>query len=113
VVDKQDLNAQPILWLALTGEQPVEELTRFAADQVRPLLQRHEGVGEVRIGGAREKEIRIWLDRERLAAHDVAVEEVAAAVRAQHAGAWREDRVLEREYLISPSAPRSPRRSTT
>ncbi len=101
VVDKQDLNAQPILWLALTGAQPVEELTRFADDQVRPLLQRFEGVGEVRIGGAREKEVRIWLDRERLAAHDVAVEEVAAAVRAQHAevpGGKIETR--EREYLI-------------
>ncbi len=101
IVDKQDLNGQPILWLALTGEQPVEELTRFAVDQVRPLLQRFEGVGDVRVGGAREKEIRIWLDRERLAAHDVAVAEVAAAIRAQHAevpGGKIESR--EREYLI-------------
>lgn len=101
VVDKLDVNAQPIMWLALTGQQPVEELTRFADDQVRPLLQRFEGVGEVRIGGAREKEVRIWLDRERLAAHDVSVGEVAGAVRAQHAevpGGKIETR--EREYLI-------------
>ncbi|MFU8856930.1 MAG: efflux RND transporter permease subunit [Deferrisomatales bacterium] len=84
VIDKLDINAQPIMWLALTGQQAIEELTRFAGDQVRPMLQRIDGVGEVRLGGAREKEVRLWLYRERLAAYNVGVEEVIAALRAQH-----------------------------
>jgi HAE1 family hydrophobic/amphiphilic exporter-1 len=84
VIDKLDINAQPILWLALTGQQAIEELTRFASDQVRPMLQKIDGVGEVRLGGAREKEVRLWLYRERLAAYNVGVEEVIAALRAQH-----------------------------
>ncbi|MHB8766688.1 MAG: efflux RND transporter permease subunit [Deferrisomatales bacterium] len=85
VIDKLDVNAQPILRLALTGRQAIEHLTRFAQDEVRPLLQRIEGVGEVSVGGARQKEVRLWLYRERLAAFNVGVDEVMAAVRSQHA----------------------------
>ncbi|MEW6488489.1 MAG: efflux RND transporter permease subunit [Thermodesulfobacteriota bacterium] len=85
VIDKLDINAQPILRLALTGQHAIEDLTRFAQDEVRPLLQRIEGVGEVSLGGARQKEVRLWLYRERLTAYNVGVDEVTAAVRAQHA----------------------------
>jgi HAE1 family hydrophobic/amphiphilic exporter-1 len=85
VIDKLDINAQPILRLALTGQHAIEDLTRFAQDEVRPLLQRIEGVGEVSLGGARQKEVRLWLYRDRLIAHNVGVDEVMAAVRAQHA----------------------------
>jgi len=84
VIDKLDMNAQPIIWLAVTGEYAIEELTRIADEQVRVLLQKIEGVGEVRLGGAREKEIKIWLNRERLAAYRLGVDEVIDAVRSQH-----------------------------
>ncbi len=84
VVDKLDINAQPILWLSITGQHAIEEMTRFASDQVRPLLQKLDGVGEVRVGGAREKEVRLWLYRDRLAALNVGVDEVIGAIRAQH-----------------------------
>ena len=84
VIDKLDMNAQPIMWLAVTGPHAVEELTRVADEQVRVLLQKIEGVGEVRIGGGREKEIKLWLNRERLAAYKIGVDEVINAVRSQH-----------------------------
>ena len=84
VIDKLDMNAQPIMWLAVTGQHAVEELTRIADEQVRVLLQKIEGVGEVRLGGGREKEIKIWLNRERLAAYRIGVDEVIAAIRSQH-----------------------------
>jgi len=101
VIDKQDVNAQPIMYLALSGQQAIEDLTRFANDQVRPLLQKIEGVGGVRVAGGRQKEVRVWLYRERLAAHDVGVDEVIAALRAQHVevpGGKIESR--EKEFLI-------------
>ncbi|MFU8856932.1 MAG: efflux RND transporter permease subunit [Deferrisomatales bacterium] len=101
VIDKLDINAQPILRLALTGQHAIEDLTRFAQDEVRPLLQRIEGVGEVSLGGARQKEVHLWLYRERLTAYNVGVDEVMAAVRGQHAevpGGRIES--LDKEFLI-------------
>ncbi|MEA2039974.1 MAG: efflux RND transporter permease subunit [Thermodesulfobacteriota bacterium] len=84
VIDKLDINAQPIIWLAITGQHAIEDLTRIADEQIRPLLQKIQGVGEVRLGGAREKEIQISLYRERLAAYNIGVDEVINAIRRQH-----------------------------
>jgi hydrophobic/amphiphilic exporter-1 (mainly G- bacteria), HAE1 family len=84
VVDKLDINAQPIMWLAVTGQRAIEELTYIADVQIRPLLQKIDGVGEVSVGGGREKQIHIRLMRERLAAYSIGVDEVIGAIRRQH-----------------------------
>jgi len=84
VIDKLDINAQPIIWIAVTGQYAIEDLTKIADEQIRPLLQKIQGVGEVRLGGGREKEVKIWLYRERLAAYQVGVDEVIEAIRRQH-----------------------------
>ncbi|MCB2185208.1 MAG: efflux RND transporter permease subunit [Deltaproteobacteria bacterium] len=83
-INKLDLNAQPIIWLSVAGQQAIEEITKVADEQVRPMLQRILGVGEVRVGGGRKKEIHLWLQREALAAYGVGVDEVVQALTAQH-----------------------------
>jgi hydrophobic/amphiphilic exporter-1 (mainly G- bacteria), HAE1 family len=101
VVDKLDINAQPIMWLAVTGQRAIEDLTYFADVQIRPLLQKIEGVGEVSVGGGREKQIHIRLLRERLAAYRIGVDEVIDAIRRQHLeipGGKIDS--LEKEFLI-------------
>ncbi|MDY6971471.1 MAG: efflux RND transporter permease subunit [Thermodesulfobacteriota bacterium] len=84
VVDKLDIRSIPIIWLAVTGQQAIEELNKIADEQVRPLLQKIQGVGQVLIGGGKEKEVKIWLHRERLAAYNLGVDEVISAIRNQH-----------------------------
>ncbi|MBU4278311.1 MAG: efflux RND transporter permease subunit [Proteobacteria bacterium] len=84
VIDKLDINAQPIIWLAVRGPQAIETLTKVADEQLRPMIQKIQGVGEVRVGGAREKEVHIWLDRERLAAYKLGVNDVITALAREH-----------------------------
>lgn len=84
VIDKLDINAQPIMYIAFTGQQAIEEIRRAADEKIRPMIQKIQGVGEVRFGGGPEKEIKIWLQRERLAAYGIGVDEVIDAVRRQH-----------------------------
>jgi len=101
VIDKLDINAQPIMWLAITGQYAIENLTKIVDEQIRPLLQKIQGVGEVRLAGGREKEVNIWLYRERLAAYNIGVDEVSAAIKRQHIempGGKLES--TEKEYLI-------------
>ncbi|MGI6454724.1 MAG: efflux RND transporter permease subunit [bacterium] len=83
-VDKQDVNAQPVIWLSLTGQYAIDELTRVADDLIRPMLQKINGVGEVRLGGDRRKEVHIRLNRDRLAAYQIGVNEVISAIQNQH-----------------------------
>lgn len=84
VIDKLDINAQPIIWLAVRGPQAIETLTKVADEQLRPMIQKIQGVGEVRVGGARKKEVHVWLDRDRLAAYNLGVGDVISALTREH-----------------------------
>jgi len=84
VVDKLDINAIPIMWLSVTGQQPIEELNKIADEQIRPMLQKIQGVGQVYVGGGKEKEVKIWLYRELLSAYNIGVDEIISAIKRQH-----------------------------
>ena len=47
VIDKVDVNAQPIIWLAVSGNLPKAELTDYAAKQVRDQLRNVSGIGDI------------------------------------------------------------------
>jgi HAE1 family hydrophobic/amphiphilic exporter-1 len=84
-IEKLDINAQPILWLVLFGEQhSIEDLTEYADDSIRPLLQKLKGIGDVQISGGRELQVRLWLDRNKLTAHNLTVQDVILALKKQH-----------------------------
>jgi multidrug efflux pump len=85
IVAKRDVNAQPIIWLALFGERyNTLELSDFARNVLAERIQRLEGVGSVFVGGAREYAMRIWIDPQRLAAHGLTVSDLEAVLRAEN-----------------------------
>ncbi|MEO0997131.1 MAG: efflux RND transporter permease subunit, partial [Pseudomonadota bacterium] len=59
-------------------------ISNYALLQIRDVLARVDGVGDIVVFGAREYSMRIWLDPERLAALDLAAEDVVAALRSQN-----------------------------
>jgi hydrophobe/amphiphile efflux-1 (HAE1) family protein len=56
----------------------------YAMIQVRDVLRRIEGVGDVNLFGLREYSMRVWLDPERLASRSLAASDIVAALRAQN-----------------------------
>ncbi|MCM2256059.1 MAG: efflux RND transporter permease subunit [Vicinamibacteria bacterium] len=60
-------------------------LYNFAVLQVKDELARLDGVGDVVTWGAGEYSLRVWLDPDRVAARDMTVADVLAAIRAQNA----------------------------
>jgi len=82
VVAKVDADAQAIIWLALYSDKhsPLE-ITDYADRYVKDRLQTLPGVASVIIGGERRYAMRIWLDRERLAAYQLTVQDVENALR--------------------------------
>jgi hydrophobe/amphiphile efflux-1 (HAE1) family protein len=59
-------------------------ISNYAILQVREQLRRIEGVGEVRLFGAREYSMRIWLDPDKLANLSMTPDDVVAALRQQN-----------------------------
>jgi hydrophobe/amphiphile efflux-1 (HAE1) family protein len=56
----------------------------YALIQLRDVLRRIDGVGEVNLFGLREYSMRIWLDPERLTSRNLTVTDVITALRAQN-----------------------------
>ncbi len=85
VVQKFDPSATPILSLALSSKTiPTVELTTLADEQIRRKLETVTGVGEVRIAGGLDREIRIYLKPAELRALGVSVNEVMGALASQN-----------------------------
>lgn len=84
VISKTNPEDQPILWLSLVGPYPPQVLADFARYRLKEKLQTVPGVGEVTLGGALERNVRIWVDADKLAARALTVGDVAAALRREH-----------------------------
>ena len=85
VVQKADSDARPMMWVTLRSDVwDSAELSDFAERVLADRLSVLDGVADVRIGGERRYAIRVWLDRERLAARDITVAEVERSLRANN-----------------------------
>ena len=59
-------------------------MSNYATLHVKDALARLPGVGDVQLFGARDYAMRIWLDPDKVAAHNLNASEVLAALRAQN-----------------------------
>ncbi|MBI5369437.1 MAG: efflux RND transporter permease subunit [Planctomycetes bacterium] len=84
VVTKTNPEDQPIMWVALSGGRPPQELADLVRFQLKDRLQTVPGVGEVMMGGYLDRNVRIWLDLDGLDAYRVTVGEVLAALQREH-----------------------------
>ena len=85
IVQKFDIGGAPILNLAMTGKNlPYAKLSSIAKDVVQPSLERVPGVASVNTAGIREREVQIYVDRERLASFGLTPQDIADSVRQQN-----------------------------
>ena len=85
VVSKQDADAQPFMWLALTGANyDMLQLSDVADRQVKTQIQSLPGVGRAQIAGERRFSMRIWLSKSAMAARSLTVQDVISAVRSRN-----------------------------
>jgi HAE1 family hydrophobic/amphiphilic exporter-1 len=84
IVAKIDPNAIPVLWLVLKGDRPLSELNQIARQQVKKSLENINGVGEVLVGGGRERRIRVDLDLTRMSALGITTQDIIEAFGREH-----------------------------
>src|SRR5687767_6208064 len=72
-VRKSDPDSQPVLMYSVSAPRNVVELTDLVQNQVVERIENSEGVGEVQIFGARQREIKIYIDPNRLRAYNLSV----------------------------------------
>lgn len=84
-VAKADSDTDPILWYSLSSPTlDVLALTDYAERQIVDRLSVVDGVANIRIGGGQRYAMRIYLDRQALAARQLTVDDVEQALRREN-----------------------------
>jgi len=84
IVDKLDVASQPIMWVAVSSRGDYARLAHYADKIAKERFQAIRGVGMVQTGGLRDREIRVWVDPERLEARGLSPQDVVRAIKLKH-----------------------------
>ena len=85
LVEQIDPDSNAIIKIMLSGPYSVRELSEYTKDEIATRFERLKGVGKVHVLGARDREIRIWLDPIRLTGYGLSIEDVGDTVRSENA----------------------------
>jgi hydrophobe/amphiphile efflux-1 (HAE1) family protein len=84
VVSKSNPDDQPIMTIGLSGPFSRQLLADIARYQVEDMLETIPGVGQITTMGYLDRNIRIWVDADKLVATGVTVSDVMSAIQKQH-----------------------------
>ena len=84
VVQKFDPDATPIMQIALSSPRPLREVTEIADKQIKPQLENINGIGQIQLVGGLKREIRVWVDPDKMRAYNLAISDVANALKQQN-----------------------------
>lgn len=84
VIEKFDLDAKPVMRIAVAGQRNLREVSEIARKQIKEDIETLRGVGAVIMVGQRERAVNIYVDPHKLAAYNIAISQVKRAVQAQN-----------------------------
>ena len=84
VVQKLDPDATPVMQIVVSSPRPLRDVTEIADKQIRPRLENIKGVGQIEIVGGLKREIRIWVDPQKMRAYNLPITDVTNALRQQN-----------------------------
>ena len=81
VVIKRDINAKPIMELAVMSQHSLGMTYSMTENVFQDVLQQAGGVSEIELHGGRDKEVAVEVDREKMAAYKLTLPKIASAIR--------------------------------
>jgi len=83
-IQKVDTNASAVIWLALSGDRTIQQLNLYANNVLKKKFETINGVGEVTLGGRRDRVIRVNILPERMAAYKLTANDLIDAFNREH-----------------------------
>jgi HAE1 family hydrophobic/amphiphilic exporter-1 len=84
IIDKFDIDASPVMTVAVSGRRPLREITEIADKQVKDTLSSLSGVGSVSLVGGRKRAINVTVNARKLESYNLSIEQVRAALANQN-----------------------------
>jgi HAE1 family hydrophobic/amphiphilic exporter-1 len=81
---KSDPDSQPVLQYVISAPRDIVELSDLVQTLIQEKIESADGVGEVVVYGGRQKQIKLYIDPDRLKAYNLTTTDVTNAVTAQN-----------------------------
>jgi HAE1 family hydrophobic/amphiphilic exporter-1 len=81
IVEKIDIGASPIMSLAVSADMPLQNLSAYVEDQIKPQIESVDGVGSVKMVGDRAREIHIQFNPDEMRERNIGVNEIIGALQ--------------------------------
>lgn len=84
VIQKFQVDAMPVMRIAVFGKRNAREISEIARKQVKEDIETLRGVGQVIMVGHQERTVNIDVDPDKLAAYNLSVAQIKRAVQSQN-----------------------------
>jgi len=85
IVTKVNPEDHPILWITVASDKwKLRDLMAYVQDHLKDRFTSISGVGEIFLGGFLERNLRLWIDADKLNKYQLTVEDVIKAVEQEH-----------------------------
>jgi HAE1 family hydrophobic/amphiphilic exporter-1 len=84
VVQKVNMNADPVLTLSVSGQRPLNEIYDIVKDTIKTRLETIPGVATINIIGGQKQQVRVNIDRIRMESYGVSVNQVIQLLKAEN-----------------------------
>lgn len=84
-IRKQNPEDQPIMWLGVSSpDLPLKDLIAYVEAKIKDQFQILPGVGEIFLGGYTERNLRVWVENEKLKKYELTILDVRDALQRGH-----------------------------
>ncbi len=84
IITKVNPQDHPIMSIGVYTERPLVELMDFVDRRIEDQFKTIPGVGGVFLGGFADRNLRVWVDIEKLNDYELTVQDINDAIKAQH-----------------------------
>lgn len=85
VVTKTNPDDQPIVFLSVSSDKmPLRDLITYVQNHLKDKFSTISGVGDIFLGGFVDRNLRVWVDADKLDSYQLTVEDIINAVQEQH-----------------------------
>ena len=85
IINKVNPEDHPIVWLAVSSDKlPLRDIMTYIQDHLKNQFTTIPGVGDIFLGGFVDRNLRIWIDADKLDQYQLTVQDIIDAVQSEH-----------------------------
>ncbi len=84
VIQKTNPEDQPIMWIGIATDLPRRDLMEYVDNFVKDRFKTISGVGEVFLSGFVDRNLRVWIDLNKLTEYQLTVTDITQAIQEEH-----------------------------